>query len=47
MKYILDAICEAITGDFRPGRADGSDQIEVSYKQVSSKEYGVKIEIQI
>lgn len=45
LKWILDAICEVITGDYRPGRADASDEIEVKYQQVSSKEYAVKIEI--
>lgn len=47
LKYILDAICAVITGDYRPGRADSSELIEVSYKQEISKEYGVKIFISI
>ena len=47
LKYILDAICEVITGDYRPGRADNSieDQIDVIYKQVVAQEYGVNINI--
>ncbi len=42
-KYILDACCEIITNDFRPGRADDCERIEVSYEQVSHKEYGIII----
>jgi hypothetical protein len=47
-KWILDAICEIITGDYRPGHADNAieDEIDVIYKQVISKEYGVAIQIQ-
>lgn len=46
-KWILDAVCEVITGDYRPGLADDiiEDDIDVIYKQVISKEYAVKIEI--
>ena len=46
-KWILDAVCEVITGDYRPGLADDiiEDDIDVIYKQVISKEYGVRIEI--
>lgn len=45
-KYILDAICEIITGDYRPGRADSYEGINsVSYNQVISKEYAVLIKI--
>lgn len=48
-KWILDAICEVITNDYRPGRADDDieDEIDVVYKQVISPEYGVKIHIQM
>lgn len=42
-KYILDRICAEITGDFRPGRADNTDQIDVKYEQVKSKQYYVMI----
>lgn len=45
MKYVLDAVCAVITDDYRPGRADSSDQIEVKYDQVVSEKYGVLIEI--
>lgn len=44
MKYILDACCAIITGDFRPGRADDDERITVSYDQKSSREYGVEVE---
>ena len=43
MKYILDSCCAILTGDFRPGRADDDERISISYDQVISKEYGVKI----
>ncbi len=43
MKYILDACCELVTGDLRPGRADDSDEIEVKYDQVISSIPAVKI----
>lgn len=44
-KWILDACCEIITGDYRPGRADDTDLIDVSYKQELNSEYGIKIHI--
>lgn len=48
-KYILDAICEVITSDYRPGRADDliEDEIDVLYKQVISEKYAVKIKIEM
>lgn len=46
LKYVVDAICAVITGDYRPGRADSSDEIDVIYNQIVSKEYGVMVEIQ-
>ncbi len=46
LKYILDAICETITQDFVPGRADSHEGISsVVYDQVVSKEYAVLIKI--
>lgn len=45
MKYILDSVCAVITGDYRPGRADSSEQIDVKYDQVVCDKYGVLIEI--
>ena len=44
-KYILDRICAIIMNDYRPGRADDTDEIEVKYDQVPSKEYGIRIQI--
>lgn len=43
MKYILDAVCAIITGDHRPGRADDDEKITISYDQVQSKNYAVKV----
>lgn len=45
MKYILDAICEIITNDFVPGRADSHEGLSVSYEQIVSKQYAVKVSI--
>lgn len=45
LKWILDATCAVITGDYRPGRADDNELIDVKYSQVVSQEYGVKIHI--
>lgn len=45
LKWILDACCEIITGDYRAGRADNDERINVSYKQVVSKQYAVNIHI--
>jgi hypothetical protein len=47
LKYILDACCEVITGDLRPGRADDTEEIDVVYKQEISKEYALKIIIRM
>jgi len=44
MKYIVDACCAIITGDFRPGRADDDERISFSYGQVETPHYGVKVE---
>lgn len=44
-KYIRDAVAEVITGDMRPGRADGDKRIKWEYDQQYSKDYGVKIRI--
>ena len=47
MKWILDAVCEVITGDYRPGRADSHEGIlDVTYSQEASNAYGVKVRIQ-
>ncbi len=47
LKWVLDAVCELITGDSRPGRADASPLIlDVKYDQVTNPKYfvGIKIE---
>ncbi len=46
-KWILDACCEIITGDYRPGRADDNEEIDVTYKQILNPDYGVKIVIKM
>jgi hypothetical protein len=47
MKWILDAVCELITNDLRPGRADASPLIlDVKYQQVANPKYFVKIKIE-
>ena len=43
VKYIVDAVCAEITGDFRPGRADGNKGISIVFAQEKSKDYAVKI----
>lgn len=43
MKFLLDACCAVITNDYRSGRADDDERIEVIYNQVFSKQYAVKI----
>lgn len=44
-KYIVDALCEELTGDYVPGRADSNKEIVLSCDQEKSKEYGIRIEI--
>jgi len=44
-KYIVDAICAIITGNYIAGRADGDKRISISCDQVKSLEYGIRIEI--
>jgi|SRR6185369_3416100 len=45
LKYVLDAVCAVITGDYRPGRADSCEQIDVKYDQVICDNYSVLIEV--
>lgn len=46
-KWVLDAVCAVVTGDYRPGRADANEGIlDVTYSQELSDEYGVKVHIQ-
>lgn len=44
LKYVVDACCAIISGDFRPGRADGGNLFSFSYGQEKSSQYGVKVE---
>ena len=44
-KWIVDTLCAELTGDYRPGRADGDKRITLSCDQIKSKEYFIKIEI--
>lgn len=44
-KYIVDACCAIITGDFRAGRADGDKRIKLSCDQIKSEGYGIRIVI--
>lgn len=44
-KYIVDAVCAIITGDYRAGRADSDKRIVIACDQVKSDAYGIKIEI--
>jgi hypothetical protein len=46
LKWILDAVCSVITGDYRPGRADANKQISVTYDQVPCRDYGLIIRIE-
>lgn len=42
-KYLVDSLCEELTGNYIPGQADSDPRITISYDQEKSKEYGVKI----
>ncbi len=42
-KYIVDAICAIITGNFISGQADSDERISISYDQIQTKEYGIRI----
>lgn len=44
-KYIVDAVCAIITGNYVAGKADSDERISISCDQVKSKDYGIKIEI--
>lgn len=44
-KWILDAICELLTGDSRPGRADSHEGISVIYDQIKCGEMGIRIDV--
>ena len=42
-KKIVDAVTAEITGDFRPGRADGNGGFTFCYDQKKNKSYAVQI----
>lgn len=44
-KYIVDAVCAIITGEYRAGKADGDPRISISCNQVKSDAYGIRIEL--
>lgn len=44
-KYIVDAVCSIITGNFASGQADSDERISISYDQIESQEYGIRIEV--
>jgi len=43
LKWIVDCLCEELTGNYIAGRADADPRISITYDQEASKEYGVKI----
>lgn len=45
-KYIVDAVCSIITGNFVSGKADSDERISIAYDQAETKEYGITIEIE-
>lgn len=45
-KYIVDAICAIITGEYRAGKADSDKRISISCGQEKSVAYGIRIEIE-
>jgi hypothetical protein len=44
-KYIVDAICAIITGEYRAGKADSDKRISIACDQVKSDAYGIRIEV--
>jgi hypothetical protein len=44
-KYIVDAVCAIITGNYVAGRADSDKRISITCDQVKSDAYGIRIEI--
>lgn len=46
LKYIVDAVCAIITGEYRAGKADSDKRITISCDQVKSDAYGVRVEVE-
>ena len=44
-KYIVDAVCAIVTGEYRAGKADGDKRITLGCDQKKSEAYGIRIEI--
>jgi hypothetical protein len=44
-KYIVDAVCATITGNYVAGKGDSDKRISIACSQIKSKEYGIRIEI--
>lgn len=44
-KYIVDAVCAIITGNYVAGRADSDKRISIACDQVKSDAYGIRIEV--
>lgn len=44
-KYIVDAVCAIITGNYVAGRADSDKRITIACDQKKSEAYGIRIEI--
>ena len=44
-KYIVDAVCAIITGEYRAGKADSDKRISIACGQEKNDAYGVRIEI--
>jgi len=44
-KYIVDAVCEVITGEQRAGKADSDKRISIACDQIKSNAYGIRIEV--
>lgn len=45
LKYIVDAVCAIITGNYMPGQADSDKRITLACDQIKCQEYGIRIEI--
>lgn len=44
-KYIVDAVCAIITGNYVAGRADSDKRINIRCGQIKSSAYGIRIQI--
>lgn len=44
-KYIVDAVCAIVTGEYRAGKADGDKRITLGCDQEKSDAYGIRIVI--